>query len=291
MQLTFVLCIVLSAFLHAFYNFLMKKNAGDYIFLNGMFLVAFLISLPVTFFSGGFADVPWRNTLYVFGAAFFYSLYQIFANKSYQQGGITTNYPLTVLSPLFVPIWAFFLLSEKITVLTGLGILVTVIGAVVVQMKSFSLSELREILVIKKDRAGAHFALAASLVYSFGAIFDKAKITTFSISAYLSIITFFMCLCMAGHLLLRQRKDMFHYFLRYWRAIMLGGVVLYGSFLFFRLALQRIEVSVAIPIRLVSIVFVILFGVFFLKEAFGTSKLAAVVFIIAGIVLISMGMK
>jgi drug/metabolite transporter (DMT)-like permease len=291
MKTGYLLFIVISAFLHAFYNFLMKKNSGDHFFLNGIFVVATLISLPVTLISKGYENIPWHNVVYIYGAAFFYTLYQIFANKSYQRGSISTNYPLTVLSPLFVPIWAFPLLSEKISLLTGLGIFVTVLGAIVVQMKSISLSEFKKIFILSKDHTGAHFALAASLAYSFGAIFDKARINVFPLTAYLSIIIGFMTINMIIHMLVSQRASFAHYMNNNWKVLTIGGIALYLSFLFFRLALQNIEVSVAVPIRQVSIIFAILFGVFFLKEHFGTGKLAATLIIIMGILLINMGLR
>jgi drug/metabolite transporter (DMT)-like permease len=286
-----LLFIVISAFLHAFYNFLMRKHSGNHFFLSGIFVVGALISLPIALISHGYKDIPWHSVAYIYGAAFFYTLYQVFANKSYQRGSISTNYPLTVLSPLFVPIWAFFMLSEKISLLTGLGVFVTVIGAIAVQMKSVSASEFKEIFALNKEHNGAQFALAASLAYSFGAIFDKARINVFPLTAYLSIIIAFMAINMTIHMLASQREKFFHYMSGNWKVLIIGGCALYLSFMFFRLALQNIDVSVAVPIRQVSIIFAILFGVFFLKEHFGIGKIAATLIIIAGIILINMDLR
>jgi len=291
MEIKYLFFIVLSSFLHAFYNFLMRKNGGDQYFLNGIFVSAALISIFSTLISNGYSNIPWHNVPYIYGASFFYILYQIFVNKSYQRGGnISTNYPLTVLSPLFIPIWAFFLLGEKISVLTAIGIFITVLGAIMVQISKFSLSELKKMFMLNKDYIGARFAITASLMYSFGAIFDKYRISTFLVTTYLSFIISFMAMNMIIYMFFSQRLDFIKYTLINWRITFIGGLTLFFSFLFFRLALQKINVSIAVPIRQVSIIFAILFGVAFLKEIFKFEKLVAVFIILIGIILINIGL-
>jgi len=292
MEIKFLLLIVLSSFLHSFYNFLMRKNEGDHYFLNGIFMVAAALSFINLFAEEGYKNIPWHNVPYVYGASLFYILYQIFVNKSYQSGGnISTNYPLTVLSPLFIPVWAFFILGEKISLLTGTGIFITVLGAVVMQIKNLSFDELKKMFQFSKDYRGARYAILASFTYSFGAIFDKFKIASFSVSAYLAFIICFMAVNMIIYMLLTKRTDFIAGGFGDWKVTLLGGIALLFSFLFFRLALAKIDVSVAVPLRQVSIVFAILFGVLFLKEKFRKEKIAAVIVIFIGILLINIGLK
>jgi len=119
----FIGFIVLSAFLHAFYNFLMRKANGDEGFLLTMFLVATGVAAFMAVLTGGLAAIPWRQLPYVYGASFFYIQYQILVSKAYESGNISTLYPLTVLSPIFIPIWAFFFLSDwKAGILGGLTV-------------------------------------------------------------------------------------------------------------------------------------------------------------------------
>lgn len=292
MELKYLLFIVLSSFLHSFYNFLMRKNEGDHYFLNGIFIVAALLSFVTVFISGGYENIPWQNVPYVYGASLFYILYQIFVNKSYQGGGnISTNYPLTVLSPLFIPVWAFFILGEKISLITGTGILITVLGAVMVQIKNFSIDEFIKMFRMNKDYKGARYAITASFMYSFGAIFDKFKIISFHVTTYLALIICFMAINMFIYMMLTGRRDFITGGFLNWKSTTLGGISLLFSFLFFRLALAKIDVSVAVPLRQVSIVFAILFGVVLLKEKFRKEKIAAVIVIFIGILLINMGLK
>lgn len=255
-------------------------------------MVAAALSFITLFVEEGYKNIPWQNVPYVYGASLFYILYQIFVNKSYQSGGnISTNYPLTVLSPLFIPVWAFFVLGEKISLLTGIGIFITVLGAVVMQIKNLSLDELKKMFRFNKDYKGARYAITASFMYSFGAIFDKFKISSFSVSTYLALIICFMAINMIIYMMITKRTDFIAGGFEDWKVTLLGGVALLFSFLFFRLALAKIDVSVAVPLRQVSIVFAILFGVLFLKEKFKREKIAAVIVIFIGILLINLGLK
>jgi len=288
-KIEFLFYIVLSAFLHSFYNFLMKKNSGERKYLYAIFIVAALISLAASAFSQGYRNVAWNNVPYIYGAAFFYVLYQEFANKSYQSGSMTTNYPLTVLSPLFIPIWAYFLLFERISFLAVAGICVTVLGAVAVQLESFSGSDIKKMFKLNRDFKGAGYALTASLMYSFGAILDKSRVASFPITTYLSLIVGFMALNMTIHMLFSDRAGFFPYVRNNWKTVIAGGIILFCSFLFFRLALPEINVSIAVPIRQVSIIFAVLLGAFGLKEGLKPVKIAASLIIICGVALISIG--
>jgi len=292
MQLIYLLFIVTSAFLHSFYNFLMRKNDGDRYFLNGVFIVAATLSVASVFIDEGYKNIPWQYAPYVFGAALFYTLYQVFTNKAYElSSSISTSYPLTVLSPLFIPIWAYFILGERISPVTGLGIFITVLGAIMVQIKDYSFGELKKMFRFSKDYKAARYAIAASFVYSFGAIFDKAKVSYFPPTTYLALIVSFMAINMFVYMLITKSKGFISGGFKNWKLTTIGGVAMLFSFLFFRLALAKVHVSIAVPVRQVAIIFAILFGVVFLKEKFNLKKLAAVIVIFAGIILINAGIR
>ena len=289
MEIQYLFFIIFSAFFHAYYNFLMRISLGSRYFLAGMFMTAAAISIIITTAAGQFRDIPYHYVPYVYCASFFYVLYQVFVSKSYERGNISALYPLTVLSPVFIPLWAFFLLSEKISTLSACGIVMTVIGAVIVKADALTLTELRKMFQFSADYRGARFALGASLAYSFGAVFDKFRIAYFPVAAYLSILLFFMSLNMTVYLLFGEKQAFRSYVMKNRNMVVLGGVVVYISFLFFRIALKEVDVSVVVPIRLISIVFAILMGTLLLKEPFGTGKLTGSLVIIGGIMLINMG--
>jgi drug/metabolite transporter (DMT)-like permease len=296
MKIEFLFFIVLSAFLHAFYNFLMRRSGGKRVFLMGLFVVAGLISVVTTISAGSYSEIPWAFVPVVCGAGLFYIMYQVFVSKAYERGDISRLYPLTVLSPIFIPFWAAFFLGERISVITGAGIVVAIIGAALVKLNEFSAQEFKKMLRFSKgggrngEYRGARLALVASLLYSFGAVLDKSKIASFPLSAYLLVLLWAMSFY--GYLYVRfvDKERLMPYFRAHWKTVVLGGVVLFFSFYTFRIALKMVPVSIAVPVRLVSIVFAIFLGVVALKEKPRPWNLIGSVIVILGIVLVNAGL-
>ncbi len=291
MAARYLLLIIISSFMHAFYNYLMRKNSGHRLFLLGMFTVSAVFTLIGTIVTGDYKTIPWHYVPYVYAASFFYILYQIFTAKAYEKGQISKYYPLTVLSPVFIPFWAYMFLGERINIMVGIGILLALVGAVLVKANTLTLTELKKIISFDKEYIGARFALGASLVYSFGSVFDKSKIAEFSLPSYLAILLTFMTINGYIYYVIAEKKDtrIFPFFGKYWKAMLLGGVGMIFSFYTFRIALRVVPVSIAVPVRLVAIVFAILLGVVLLKEKLKPQNLLGSLVIIVGILLINFG--
>lgn len=289
MGLHYIWFIVISAFLHAFYNFLMRKANGDEGFLLAMLAVSTGIAGAIAILTGGLTAIPWRHLPYVYGASFFYVQYQILVSKAYETGNISTLYPLTVLSPIFIPIWAYFFLSENISLISGTGIGLTVLGAALVKMHAITMRELKKIVQFHREYAGARFALGASFVYSFGAVFDKSRVASFSLPTYLFFVLFFMTVTMIVYWHFWKKRTILPAVLTYGKVGILGGLIFYFSNFFFRVALRAVYVSLAVPVRQVAIIFAILLGVLFLKEKIGRRTVIGSLIIIVGIILINVG--
>lgn len=285
MKIHFLLLIILSAFLHAFYNFLMRRQEGRRLFLLAMFSAACLPSLATPLLRGSFAQIPWRFVPYVVGASFFYILYQFLVCKAYETGNISRCYPLTVLSPALIPFWAFFLLEERISFLDACGILLTLAGAVLVKLDSLSIKEFSKLFTRAGEYKGPRFALAASVAYSFGAVLDKARIASFPLDAYLAVLILSMTINGFIFFFLLERNPSAFLWRDSWRGALLGGMIVYGSFFSFRIALREVPVSIAVPARQAAVIFAILLGVLFLREKFKIQNLTGSLAIIAGVAL------
>lgn len=289
MRTEYLFLIVASAFMHALYNGLIKKSGRNAFFLPSLFCVAALIAWGCVWHEGGIGEVPWEKLPTVYLAALFYVMYQLCCSRAYRLGEISALYPLTVLGPLLIPVWAGLFLGEHLPWLAILGIGLTVIGAIVVKLKQLSLKEAGKAFGWHGDYAGARWALAASLVYSVGAIFDKACVAHFSGTSYLAFILLFMMvnlgvtLALPGHVNRRGFRPASHSVF----PILIGGLALYLSFMFFRVALKEVYVSLATSIRQVSILFAMSFGVFFLKEEMNYAKWIGAMLILGGVTLLA----
>lgn len=286
MQLHHFLMIAGSAFMHASYSILLKLRGKDPYLLPGFFLIATLVAWGDVWRMGGLGVVVWGDLPMIYLAALFYVMYQMFCNTAYQLGDISGLYPLTVLGPVLIPIWAGLFLSESLgwQALSGIGF--TFVGAACIKLKTLSWNEVKKAMGWHGEYAGARWALAASVVYSVGAIFDKASVGRFEGSTYLAFILSFMTLNMLVVLLIGKRLPSID--VSSGLPMLQGGVALYLSFMLFRAALKEVFVSIATPIRQMSIIFAIVFGVVFLKEKIRPSTLAGTVFIISGVCLLAL---
>jgi drug/metabolite transporter (DMT)-like permease len=286
MKPEFLLLITLSGFFHAFYNFLMRRAHGSRLYLTGIFAVGAAISIIVTLASGTPVVIPFAAVPFVLAASFFYAFYQLFISFAYERGDIAVVYPMAMLSPLFIPLLAFLFLGEVIPIAVWTGICIAIAGTLLVQLNFVSIAELNKIVRFSKDYGAARLALAASFMYAIGSVFDKSRISEFDILIYMNFILIFMALMLASYSAIFEKEQLMPYFSKHFKSLLLGGGLLFLSFLTFRIALQHVYVSIAVPVRLSSIVFAVLFGVIILKEKLNRNKAIGIFIVILGIIFI-----
>ncbi|MDA3882002.1 MAG: EamA family transporter [Bacteroidales bacterium] len=287
MEGIYILCILISACAHALYNYLMHSSGGSRLFLLFMFLIAACTSGIALLFSQQTIHIPFTHCITIYAASLFYVLYQISVSKAYEKGEISRLYPLTVLSPIFVPIWAFLFLQETISGGVLIGIIITILGAISVKQKQKSYTNIRYFFSKQNSYKGAGIAILASIFYSFGAVFDKASIEHFELLPYLAVLL----TCMAVNMLIINiilNKNIFSH-VRTIRAIpvLAAGLIAYISFYTFRVALQHVDVSIAVPIRVSSVLFAVILGLTFGKELISRNKIIGIITIISGILIIN----
>ncbi|MFO7868858.1 MAG: EamA family transporter [Bacteroidales bacterium] len=287
MERVYILFILISACAHAFYNFLMHSSGGSRLFLLIMFFIAAGAANISFLFSNASITISFIQFIQIYTASAFYVLYQIAVSKSYEKGEISRLYPLTVLSPMFVPIWAGFFLNERIVLLTIIGIIITVIGAIIIKQKHISLRHLKTSLAKENSYHGAGYALLASVFYSIGSVIDKSSIMHFSLSPYLWILLSCMAFNMLIFNLIIDKNICSQIRSIHILPVISAGLIAYISFYTFRVALQHVNVSIAVPIRVSSVIFAVLLGLFFGKELISQNKIIGISTIIIGILIIN----
>lgn len=279
MALSFFL-IILSAFFHSSWNVLLKNASNKHGFTVQIHIAASVIMtifLPIFFPEALQFDKT--TVLFALCSSFFFSFYQIFVASAYKYADVSMVYPITTSSPLFVIVWAYFLLDEKITAAGFVGIMLIIAGCYIMNMTRGS---------NKLAFKGIFMAVLAALFYSFGAMADKMGVLSVNTALYIYLMTVFMTIFMAffvgiAHLNTKSSKIQ-------WKLVLLGGLVLIGSTTFYRIGLIDIPIAYATSIRQVSSFFGLLMGIFFFKESYGIKRAIGCVVIISGIVLIRLGM-
>ena len=290
MTLKGLIFIIASAFFHVLWNTFLKSSQDKPSAILLMMVVTVAAMGGYTCTQDGFAALSqasiWLSAL---AAGFFFFLYQYLVAQAYVRGEMSQVYPLTITAPLYIAVWSYFLLDERITWVGGLGIGLILYGAVSIQMNRLCISW-RALTPSGLRCPGVFLAVLAAFFYSFGAVADKMGVTVGQVSTY----TMALCLCMLGFHLLRMagqkhlgsalRELRLHPWIILW-----GGVVMMLSFITFRIGLQEVHASYASALRQVSTLFGLVIAYFVFKEPFGLNRVVSTLFICAGAILLKLG--
>lgn len=282
--------IIISSIMHALWNLFVKQSRHKTVFIWWMFVSSgMLFTLTLPFLPGPFPKPEGTILLISAAGGACFVLYHLLTGRAYRAGDLSLTYPLCQTSMIYVPIWGGVLMGERLS-MTGIGgIALVILGAYTVQMQRLSLTELlRPFSNLKEGPVRA--ALGAGLIYSFGAMLDKAGVQRYSPLYFTWLMVVVMLLLMTVNLLRPRYRNQIGAELREnWRLILLSGPIMMASFLTFRYGLKLAPMSYAVPVRQVSILVGVLIGVLFLGESFGRVRLASALLILAGAFLLRLG--
>jgi len=282
-----LLLIVFSALMHALWNLLVKQSRDKTIFIWWMFACSWSLMSIFMFGSGfGLPELSVRSLLLAAAAAVCFVLYHWFTGVAYRDGDLSLTYPLAQTSMLYVPIWGVLLLGESLSVVGVAGIVLIVMGAYCIQLRSLSAGEILRPFSQLGSRS-VQAALMAGFVYSIGAIIDKTGVDRYSAYHFTYVLVFFMLSFMSLNLLRPCYRGRVLAELRQSRKLVLwSGPVMLASFLSFRFGLQLSPVSYAVPVRQISLLIGVLIGLLFLGESFGRIRLTSAGLILFGVILV-----
>ncbi|MDY0221327.1 MAG: DMT family transporter [Desulfobacterium sp.] len=290
MTLKAFLFIVASALFHVVWNSTLKNSRDK--------PSAVLIMTAITV-AGLAPYVAWSypmeqilapaSLLSALAAGFFFFLYQYFVALSYEKGDLSLVYPLTVTGPVYIVLWSYLFLGERISLGGAAGILLIIYGAVTIQTGRFTILSLIS-KRITGNHAGVITALGAAFFYSFGAVADKIGVTSGSVTVYtMNLAVFMLMFHLLRMLLQRQLGLVIREFTAAPLPLMAGGLVMLLSFISFRMGLAESFASYASALRQISTIFSLAIGYFVFRENLTVGRTISACLIVAGAVLIKMG--
>src|SRR5512142_3507249 len=131
--------ILASAVMHAGWNLILKTSRHKLafnVFMHGSAITIFSIYWLARY---GAIPLPTGATLPVtIAGGFFFSLYHLALTASYERIDVSLAYPLTTTAPLYIPLWAYIFLDERLSAVGLLGIFTAFAGAYILQMREIS---------------------------------------------------------------------------------------------------------------------------------------------------------
>ena len=268
--------VLFSAFLHASWNFLSKRTAGDFTVMWLSIVMWSLLSLPVFLYflvSGGFDG---RSLVPLLVSVLAHGSYFITLTAAYRSGDISTAYPIARgIGVAGTGLIGIFALRETVPLAGGAGISLVVTGVLLIGTSG----------LLRRGHART-FGLAiltgaGTVAYT---VADKFGVVHTNPFLYLGLLNLGSAVLTAPLVLRRGRAALG----ACWRAHRLRILLIsFGSGLTYLLILwvMRIErVGYIAAVRESSVVIAVLLGRIFLKERIGYRKAAGILCILAGLV-------
>jgi drug/metabolite transporter (DMT)-like permease len=280
--------VVFSAFIHASWNFVLKKSGGG----TGLITCASLLSLgiyapivAVATWMVGYQFKPMHLAL-MFASGMIHTFYFLLLDRAYRSGGdLSIVYPLArATGPLLTIGVAVTLLAERPHPIGIAGALLIVASAIVLTGNPFAWHR-------GPSRHAVGFALLTGCVIAGYTIFDKASVAAWLIPPLLYDwgCNFFRVCVLVPFTHRRAPGSM----AIAWRekrgaviAIALGSPL---SYILVLTAMVFTPVSLVAPAREVSILFAALMGAHFLREGDLARRVVAAIGMVLGISGLALG--
>ena len=282
------LALVLGgAFVHAFWNLLVKQSANPAAFLYFSVIASVTLFAPFVLLSTPLAVVPaLLPVLAVSGAAEIG--YIVALTKAYEHGDLSLVYPLARGSaPFFVTLWSVLIIGERLPLFGYTGIAMMVAGIYLATLPSLH-DWLRPIRSL--ELVSSRWALISGVCISIYTLADREGVRLISPVTYNLYVFIMMALGTTPFVLLTSRRLTARSELRVnWLGIVGTGIVNIVNYLIVLWALTTVPASYVSAVRGSSIVIGAFYGWRLRGERLGANRLLAVLLIAAGILSLALG--
>ncbi|WP_188456926.1 EamA family transporter [Virgibacillus oceani] len=285
MSLLALSLIILSAFMHATWNYLAKRSLGGYPFVWLYLAVSTIIYAPfvIGMFIFSSVHIGWVEVWFIAGSAIIHLMYSLTLQKGYKIGDFSLVYPVARgTGPMIVAILAVYIFDESLSITGVIGILL-IIGSV------FTISGGIQAIRNTSTLLPLVYGIIIGVIISSYTLFDKAAVGVLLIPPLLLNYGTFL-----GQLLFLTPKV-----LRNWDAVKddwinhrnkaIGvGILNPLAYILVLSAMTFTPVSYVAPVREVSILIGTIIGTKLLAEGFGTRRIIAAGTMIAGIIIVTL---
>ena len=272
--------VLLSATLHAFWNFAAKKVSGN---LGALWLglcLGSVLSWPWALLLQRTEGLTRAGGLYILATGMMHACYFGFLARSYAGGDISLVYPVARGTGVAgTAVAAVVWLHEGLSVLGLSGILAICLGTGLVGFSRHAY----------KDEAGAYLhALLVGATITGYSIIDKLAVGHVHPVVYISGLCTVAALLLAPYVLRRHCAACRQAYRHLKPAICLIGLGSMGTYLLILFAYRLGPVSYIVAVREFAVVIGVLLGFFVLKERLTVRRVLGITAITLGLVLVKL---
>jgi len=287
--------VILSSILHSLWNILTQtsKNSQFFSGLKGVWLI--LMGVVALNWIGFYI---WNRELLFWGvlSGVIHGVYILCLSRAYNTQDISYVYPIARSSPVFVPIFAWLLLGEKLTPQTLIAILIIISAIYILHFDGHLIRGFNNLwqAIQHNDLRWAFYTLIMVVSYS---LVDKKGMDLFlfhlpnqpfqnGIAFFFMEATIGFTLCNLYLFSKHSKTEILDLWEKEWLKGLVGALATLGSYGLICVVLQFESVSAVVALRQVSVLMVVYWGCWKLREPFGRERLLAGGLIIFGVFLI-----
>ncbi|WP_422366804.1 DMT family transporter [Pelagibius sp.] len=271
--------VIAAAVLHAAWNALVKVNADRLVMIAIMMMSQVAVAMLVIPFVAFPTPESWP---YIWASTALNTAYCVFLINAYRYGDLSHVYPISRGSaPLIVAFISVLIVGETLSRQAGLSVVVIALGIMSLTLTrgAAGFSEPRALLFALGTGI---FIAGYTVVDGLGArLADSAHSYTFWVHLFNGIpITLLALYLRRGQIAASVSKS--------WKAGLFGGVISLLAYWIVIWAMTQAPMALVSAVRETSMVFAVLFGVFFLKERLDLARLASTGVTLIGAVMLKM---
>lgn len=272
------LLVVLSAVLHALWNFLTKRVSGNLcivylgILCACVILSPFVLLLPTS-------HVPLLPaSRYIIATGVIHALYFFSLSQAYKYGNISTVYPVARgFGVVGTAILAVVLLHEQISAAGIIGIVGVCAGILLI-----GTSRGRQ----AGHRAGLLFALFVGATMIGYSIVDKSAVTLIDPVVYIFCLFLLSAVLLTPYMVFTKKGELVEAWNNNKKDSLLIGLGATAGYLLILYAFRMAQASYVVAGREFSVVIGSLMGIVYLHEPLSARKMIGIVMVIFGLIMI-----
>jgi len=280
MPIIIIITVLISTFIHALWNFFIKKSEFPYENLQLLALFSGLLSIPFGLYFVIYEGFSILGFFLSLSSGLIHIFYFYFLGKAYQNGDLSYVYPVARGTAVaLVPIAGVFFINDPVDRYAIFGICIVFIGILILGKNLFLSIKMTDIkFLLLPFFIG--LSIAFYTIVDYFAVSHINPIFVFSISSFIAgfiSITF-------------VDKRIEHFYTIFSKnivfiiSISIMSAVAYSMILF---SYKYSYVSLIAPLREISVVFASILGIVYLKEKFSYLKFFAILLIVIGGILIT----
>jgi phosphonate utilization associated putative membrane protein len=273
-----VAAVLLGALLHASWNALVKSSSDKDLDMAVIHLIGSFLGIPLVALAGWPVAAAWP---YIAASVVVHIGYYLALTGAYRHGELGLTYPLMRgVAPLLVALSATFTLGETLSPLAWGGVLGISCGVLVLGLNAHALTVPKAV----------GFALANAVIIAIYTVIDGLGVRA-SGNAMQYVATLFLLDGWPFALLMfaTRGRAVGRYARHRWPVATLGACASLGSYGIALWAMTRAPVATVAALRETSVLFAVLLGAWFLKEAFTPRRVLGTCVIVAGVMALRLG--